>query len=489
MSEQEKKILKMAIISSLPGCALPLFIVIIIAIFVSLGLLGDGGESSSGEKCVNLSGVNAVCNTITVEGEGTMSVDEYVAGVVGGEVGVFSGHPEIQKALSIAARTYSLNGATKDGNGNCTVPNGEHFQVYNGSAVTDSILDIVEETSGMVLVDENGNIKSTEYDSILLVQSYDSSGSEVTLKQQDLKIPKEWLIEVREPDISCPINSSSGKSMNNYRSSYGGYGCGHGRGMSQWGGLYLEMEKGYNYTEILDFFYGTDSDYKLQLASTKGATTNCTSTNNGNLQTLSTYNLNGNGLKVLDRTLTSSEMQELNNYIDREVDKAGYGTGAGIAAAGQALTYWMEQKGYFISYYWGGGHSSNFVGASSDWGSTKFGVDTNNGNNRPYYGMDCSGFVSWATRTACNVNFGVKVSGDWTGLGNGLSSLENAKPGDVLADAGHIQLVVKNNGDGTVIVAEEKGGSVGLVFNKVSSTSKKIVDMSQYYNNNCNTSR
>ena len=215
----------------------------------------------------------------------------------------------------------------------------------------------------------------------------------------------------------------------------------------------------------------------------------CTGSNMGSLDS---YNFAGSGLKVLDRTLSKSELKDLNSYLKSEVKKAGHGTGAGVAAAGQSLVYWFEQKGYFLSYFWAGGHGNGgdhtIIGANPDWGSRKYGVDTHSGNYRPYYGMDCSGFVSWATRLGCNANFGANVSGNWTSLGKRISSLKDAVPGDVLADNTHIQLVVKNNGDGTVIVAEETGGNSGLVFNKISSPRHPIYSMKKWYSKNCSKS-
>jgi len=480
-SSMKKFIVPLALSSI--GC-MPLIIglfVVFVGVFLVLGLF-DGG-SGGGTVCVNMKPVSSICQSITVDGE-TMSVDEYVAGVVGGEVGVFSGHPEIQKALSIAARTYSLNGATKDGNGNCSVPNGEHFQVYNSSQVTDSIKKIVEETSGMVLVNEEGNIQSTEYDSVLLVEAYDSSGTEVTFKQRDLKVPKDWLIEVREPDISCSINS-----MNTYDDDYDGYGCGHGRGMSQWGGLYLEMEKGYDYIEILDYFYGKDSGYNLTLASTHGASSKCTSSNNGNFLPLASYNLEHNGLQKLNKKLSSNELTDLEIFIDKGVEKAGYGTGEAVAAAGQNLAYGLEQLGYYLGYYWGGGHrGENGKGVIPSWGENVGIAYTDSGKpTGPEYGMDCSGFVSWSIRQACDPNYGSTVAVTFTGYGDEIS-INDAKPGDLAANSGHVILILKNNGDGTVTTVESTLGGGGLVFRVYSSLDGyKIVDMKNWYSNNCTT--
>lgn len=60
----------------------------------------------------------------------------------------------------------------------------------------------------------------------------------------------------------------------------------------------------------------------------------------------------------------------------------------------------------------------------------------------------------------------------------------------MLNSGSHVRLVIKNNGDGTVIVAEESGGSNGLIFNKYGEASGyNYIDMSSYYSKNCQSSR
>ncbi len=492
MEDSGKRFLKLIGFSSLfSGTGCIIFIAMFFVIAILFGIIKyDNNKMSLETKCVHYKSADEICKSITVIGKGTMSFDDYIAGVVGGEVGVFSGHPEIQKALAVAARTYSVNaakngthGASIDANGNCTVPTGENFQVYNAKYVSDSnIMSIVQDTSGQILVDENGNTKSTEYDSILIESPYDSSGNEVSLKQRGLSIPKSWLEEVNEFKISCPKYGGSNGNLNSSKN--GGYGCGHGRGMGQWGGLYLEMEKNYDMVQILDFFYGEDTDYKLSLASSKGAGTECTSESNNDFGTLEEYNLNHNGLTMLSSPLSKSDIDDLNEYIEDEMDKNDSSYNSKVAAAGQGLVYWFEKHKKYLGYYWGGGHEI-FTGAHSDWGNTSHGKDEK-GNQ--YFGMDCSGFVSWSIRNACKADFSA-VAENFLGFGNSIS-LDKAKPGDVVASEGHVMLVVKNNGDGTVTVAEEGGSSDGLVFSTVDSNrmtygNRSVIDMSTWYKNNC----
>ncbi len=459
------------------GCTCFLFFLLFFVIFAVL-ISDESSSDGDSSICTTLPAIDNVCKSITPSGFATMSVDEYVAGVVAAEVGGMKDEGfNTYKAASVAARSYALANATKDGNGNCAVPVGPSFQAFI-ETTNEDIISAVNETSGVVLVKDN-NIVSSQYDA-LCIESEDSinyylcQGGE---GEEHLMVPRTWLEGVRSSDY---ISSMRGQV--------------HGNGMSQNGAWYLATDRGWDYTEILNYFYG---DEGITLASINGATSNCSSSNNGSLSPLDSYNLGHNGLNVLDRTLTSSEIDELNSYINSEVDKAGYGTGAGVAAAGQALTYWLETKGYYLQYRWGGGHGSSadsggtFVGVNPNWGSTAFGVDTNNGSvSRRYWGMDCSGFVSWATRTACLPSGFNDLAGSWADSRGTSISLSDSKPGDVIDWSTHVQLIVKNNGDGSVIVAEAAGSSTsGLVFSLISNPGGNVVDMTDWYSNHCATSR
>lgn len=478
--DKESKKFSLWIFGSGFGClgfAVAAAFILIIAVLIHLGII-DIDTSSSKKTCVNLPAIDNVCKSITPDGYETMSVDEYVAGVINAEVGgMLDDGLNTYKASAVAARSYALANATKDGNGNCSVPVGPSFQAFKSGA-SEEMIKAASETSGVVLVKDN-QIISSQYDALCIesedaINYYLCQGGE---GEEHLMVPKNWL----KSKWSDSYIEETRKLT-------------HGNGMSQNGAWYLALDRGWDYIKILEYFYGDDG---VILASINGATTNCTSSFNGDFSPLETYNLSHAGLDVLNRGLTESEMENLNNYIISEVDKAGYGTGAGVAAAGQALTYWLEQQGYYLSYYWGGGQgvgSNTFVGANPNWGTNAYGTDYNGRNPRPYFGMDCSGFTSWAVRNACKPSFGSIMAGYWYELNDvNYISLSEAKPGDMLDGNGHVQLVLKNNGDGSVIVAEEAGGNTsGLVFSLVNSSNagyKYVVDMSEWYSKNCDSSR
>ena len=66
----------------------------------------------------------------------------------------------------------------------------------------------------------------------------------------------------------------------------------------------------------------------------------------------------------------------------------------------------------------------------------------------------------------------------------------NAKPGDIMLHSAHVRLVVKNNGDGTVITAESGGSTGDLHFSKHGNESGyNFIDMSSFYKKTCKSSR
>ena len=448
---------------------------VFIAILVVLGLLN--GSNSGNGVCHNYKSVDEICKQMVVNGQ-SMSVDEYVAHVITNEFG--SAPDETLKAQAVASRSYGLNGASKDGNGNCIISDtSEGFQTY-AKNYTDRAMQAAMDTSGVILVDENGAVARSEYSSNSLPKPYSSFGNTITMSERDLEIPRDWFSKNK----TC--SDSDLNKANKNKDAYGRtvYGCGHGRGMGQIAAKYLDTEKGYNYEQILEFFYGKDSKYNWSLASTNGSVTNsnCGSSSNGDFQALSSYNIGHKNLKILSSPLSSSQVTDLNSYINTEVDKAGYGTGAGVAAAGQSLVYGLEQLGYYLGYCWGGDRTS--VGVGTKWGTKSSGCNSPD-NVHQYYGMDCSGFVSWAIRNGCTNSFGGPTTYDME-YGPHID-VKKAKPGDLMLDTdSHVRLVIKNNGDGTVIVAEEGGNYGDLGFSKVSNEAGyNFIDMSSFYSKTC----
>ena len=464
---------------------LTVFFSVFFIILISSAVAGKdmSGESSS-DFCYTVKSVAETCSSITVKGSSTISVDEYVGGVVSHEFGGAAEYPEMLKAQAIAARSYALAQITPDGDGVCVINDtSQGFQTFDANP-GEVYLQAAKDTSGMVMVDENGNIAVTEYSANSLPNAYNTyKGDTITMSERDLEIPKEWF-DSNKTCTDSALNTIDGQKDWDNRDVYGN---GHGRGMGQIAAFYLVKEKNYTYEQVLDYFYGQDSVYKLSLASTNGSSNKICF--GSSVQTIDHYTENHEGLNVLDRVLTSEEIRDLEAELEEDIKRAGHGSGAAVAAAGQRLIYWLEKKGYYLDYRWGGGHDyptnngcdlhGTFYGANPNWGSDKCGADEKSGS--VHYGMDCSGFVSWATRMGCDKDFGNFSSGSWQTFGDGPIDILDTEPGDVLADDGHVALVVKNNGT-DIYIAEENGG---LIFRKISSSNHPAYSMRKWYANNC----
>ena len=221
----------------------------------------------------------------------------------------------------------------------------------------------------------------------------------------------------------------------------------------------------------------------------------CNASGNGTLVDLKSYPEGHKGLKMLTSSLSSSQITQLNNYIKSSVDKSGYGTGAGVAAAGQSLIYGMRQFGYYLPYYWGGGHGdgASRIGVSSYLGTSGRSCSDRSGICYHHHSFDCSGFVSWSIKNGCKSSFSAEAARTFNSSKYGkVIPVKEAKPGDIMATSGHVILVVKNNGDGTVITAHSTGsGDEGnIVFVKRNGSDRHAArDMSNWYKKNCDKKR
>ena len=183
-------------------------------------------------------------------------------------------------------------------------------------------------------------------------------------------------------------------------------------------------------------------------------------------------------------------ISQLNSQIESNVQKYGSGTGNGVAAAAITLINSLKEKGYRLPYYWGGGHSTITVGVDQNWGLASTPKTTPGGTVYYYNSFDCSGFVSWTIRNGGCTNYK-------TGLGTSSlkdygvqESKDQAKAGDILiktgTGVGHVLVVVQNN-NGNIILAESSGGTGGVHFSTYNPTQHAgyiFRDMSGFYASN-----
>lgn len=181
---------------------------------------------------------NLAPNGITIDGVGTFDLEEYVAGVVSREAYTSEGM-EALKAQAVAARTYVLKYTEY---GKKSIPNSTNAQTFT-RIISDRAREAAMATRGEILVDSNGNIFSSNYDSFC----YDDKDCPDSTRNSDgtysvtyTKVPNG---EKHKITLTDP------KQYNRIT-----HGQGHAHGMSQL--LSYEMAKnGSDYKEILYYFY------------------------------------------------------------------------------------------------------------------------------------------------------------------------------------------------------------------------------------------
>ena len=179
-------------------------------------------------------------------------------------------------------------------------------------------------------------------------------------------------------------------------------------------------------------------------------------------------NTNGDKYKILEDPSLETylinkgwSLEELNKLMARSVRAAGLYTKEAAATAAVSFQTVLAQK-YKIKlpYYWSG-KSWNY-GADPGWGQYK--VKTNGDITYYYYGLDCSGFTTWAY---VNAGYNIK-KGEYPGYFWGWKkhefTKENGEIGDFITSSGHVKLIVGKTDTG-FITAEAKGKDYGMVIN------------------------
>ena len=167
--------------------------------------------------------------------------------------------------------------------------------------------------------------------------------------------------------------------------------------------------------------------------------------------------------KSLDAYLKEKgwSLEELNKLIARSVRAAGLYTKVGAATAAVSLQTVLAQKYSIKLPYWWGGKSWD-LGADAKWGSYRYKYSDVFDREYLYYGMDCTGFTTWAY-----VNAGYRVGEDgtnkypayaWGWLYKSYQyKEENGEIGDFIASSAHVKIIVGKTEKG-FIVAEAANG-------------------------------
>lgn len=455
------------------------FLPIIVVVLFILGII-EGGSGSSGSSISYESECNYEETKVTVmDGSNTtvlatVSLEDYLIGVVCPEIGACSGQvsslPEDYiKVKFVASRTYVLarggyNSSSKSLTIRASTRDQQWCDLKTGCIVT-------KESDSIFMNTYPGNYSTSKMNG--------SISQQYSYTEEDLELLRKYYKETYgdlylSTSYNGKITSLSGSDATEYKSE------------TQ---LYWQSEaaSGKNYEQILDETGASGKpdaeDYVNKKLYKLGSYCKSTRTSSsGTFMDLGEYpdvSSTPELKKSIKQVLGQDGFDQLNDYIKSNVEKAGYGTGSGVATAAQSLIYGLYQKGYHLWYQYGGGHDSVAVGLDERFGTSSY---------------DCSAFASWAIKNGCNSKFGVDVTGGFlNNYGKAYSSskaISSAKPGDLMVydqgggKFGHVRVVLKSKGD-SVITAESSSG--GFKFAEYSSLEGKysIIDMSSYYSKSC----
>lgn len=193
---------------------------------------------------------------------------------------------------------------------------------------------------------------------------------------------------------------------------------------------------------------------------------------------------------------TSTQIADREAVLKQKVSTAGAGTRLGVVAA---ANYLATDIGVIIPYWYGGKYTK--TGLDTEWGCAKEiwadpGTDKQPTGSTHPFGLDCSGFVSWAVKNGGYKESTIKVGSDAQGsftddkISWNSDSINYAKPGDLAWNSQHIGVIIGvDKANCKYYVAEERGAEYGLVITEPDCTSRRfthIVLMDDYYNNNSN---
>ncbi len=434
-----------------------LILFLILATFVDDDLIG-GGFSGTGRCTYSLKGV---LTTGKVDLEGlqvelvncdatpsnytvleTIDFEKYVVGVALAEVGYIPGNPEYFKTGIVAARNFALTRNTSM----CPSYPDDCFYGYNPN--TGKIRMRACEAD-QVYWDYDKDIYREDRGAISLYSPEINSGT----------VWKTALSQETKEEVLALANEVKGKVLldENGNAIHTGY---LNNDADEWRTM---GEEGYNYEDILIKHYGGGS--------VSGST--CAS----GIIDYGDYTLSSDGHTVLHEPLDSflekngTSLEAFNGLIAKNVERAGYGTRAGVVAAAVTLIAELGNNyGVKVPYYWSGGHYDGVViGALGYWGSSECYFYAN-GQAYNYCGLDCSGFVPWAIKNG-GFDIAQMLAGDFQYLKGvkkvRLSNSPILQPGDLLESDGHIILIVGiEESTNSYICAEASGNESGVLFTR-----------------------
>ena len=466
-------------IAKRPYVAITIGVIIIIFLILIISCIDDYNGKRGTHCTYNLKGVTSTgevkleglqVELINCDGKAssytvleTVDFEKYVLGVALAEIGP-SSPDEAIKAQIIAARGFAL----RRNSGMC--PSNQDGCFYGYNASTNKIRMRACEAD-QVYWDYDKDIYRQERGAISIYSPEINSG---TLWKSALSEERKAQVLALAEDVKGKVlvDSNNVVVSTNYINTVSEQ-------------FIIKANEGKTYDQILAEVY-TESD--------GFSTGHCTSY--GNID-YGDYVLSSEGHEILHTPLESflkskgTSLEEFNSLIASNVDRAGYGTRAGVVAAAVTLIGELGNNyGVKVPYYWGGGHYDGVVdGALGYWGSTQCHTYANN-TSYNYCGLDCSGFVPWAIKNG-GFNMTQRLAHTFKDMaGVKKVTLTNSpvlEPGDLLESSEHVVLVVGiEESTGNYICAEASGNAAGVLFTRRSFKSPSYwgVKMDGYYAQN-----
>jgi len=399
----------------------------------------------------------------------TVDFEKYVIGVALAEVSWHSDYPAYFQAQIVAARGFSL----KRNSGMCPSHPDDCFYGYNASTGKIRLRNCSNDQNYCDYEkDCYRKVRGEGEKAIVGAEAEGQEGAYIWKHKLDENTKNEILAAASEVRGKVLTDSSGNVVNTNYVNT----------DQQNWWAL---AQQGLTYDEILKQHYASQNASGMASA---------TCSNYGNID-YGDYVLDSSDDEILhvplDQFLSDhgTSLEDFANLISSNVNKAGYGTRAGVVAA--AVTLIAELGNNYnvkIPYFWGGGHYDGIVdGVLGYWGSTQCHTYANN-QHYNYCGFDCSGFVPWAIKNG-GFNIPHMLAGNFQGLSGAQrvslsSSSPVLQPGDLLESQHHIVLVIGVDEENhQYICAEASGNARGVLFTRRSYADSGYwgVKMDGYY--------